>query len=129
MTRYDGETEMLTDFLRSVQTQQTQDAAREANPRRVAAGRRNRCKRGPLTDEGRERLRAAARENRPWEHSTGPRTEMGKLIVSSNGKIRQMGEFSRRELKIIEQELMLEFQKICESRRRIISELEVSQCR
>jgi len=36
------------------------------NPRRQQAGRVNRLKRGPLTPEGRERLRQAALTNRPW---------------------------------------------------------------
>ena len=36
------------------------------NPRRVAAGRRNRAKRQGVTPEGRERLREAATLNRPW---------------------------------------------------------------
>lgn len=39
------------------------------NPRRVAAGRRNRARRGELTPEGRERLRQAALRSRPWEYS------------------------------------------------------------
>ena len=44
------------------------------NPRRVAAGRANRQKRGPLTEAGRQRLRAAALMHKAWEYSTGPTT-------------------------------------------------------
>lgn len=52
--------------------------------KRQQAGRANRRKRKGLTDEGRERLRAAALERRPWEHSTGPRTVEGKAIARGN---------------------------------------------
>jgi hypothetical protein len=69
------------------------------NPRRVAAGKANRCKRGPLTEEGRQRLRAAALKNKPWLHSTGPRTPKGKVQVALNGKRRQLGPRSVREVK------------------------------
>ena len=68
------------------------------NPRRVAAGRRNRLRRKGLTPEGRERLRLAAVANRPWIHSTGPRTAAGKARVALNGKKRiQLGHLSVRE--------------------------------
>lgn len=69
------------------------------NPRRVAAGRANRAKRKGLTVAGRERLRLAVSVNRPWEHSTGPRTPAGKAQASANGKVRQVGPFSVRELR------------------------------
>ena len=71
------------------------------NPRRVAAGRLNRRKRGPLTPEGRERLRQAALANRPWEHATGPRTAEGKARAAANGKVRQKGECSVREVRAL----------------------------
>ena len=64
------------------------------NPRRVAAGKLNRRKRGPLSPEGRERLRQAALANRPWLASTGPRTPEGKARAARNGKARQKGEQS-----------------------------------
>lgn len=118
----DYTTEMLSDFLRDAEAQLARDAARGANPRRVAAGRLNRAKRGPLTESGRERLRAAALAKRPWEHSTGPRTDVGKIKSSSNGKLRQMGEFSRRELRNIEHELLSEFVQIMGARMRITAE-------
>jgi hypothetical protein len=69
------------------------------NPRRVAAGRLNRARRGPLTPEGRERLRQAALRNRPWEHSTGPRTLAGRAQSIINGKRRQRGPKSVREIR------------------------------
>ena len=66
------------------------------NAKRVAAGRRNRQKRGPLTPEGREKLRQAALKNRPWEKSTGPRTAEGKARSAANGqKGRQPGKKRR----------------------------------
>ncbi len=68
------------------------------NPKRVAAGRLNRAKRGPLTDRGRERLRQSALVNRPWRFSTGPRTDAGKDQARTNGRKRQKGEQSVREL-------------------------------
>src|SRR5258706_16479795 len=67
------------------------------SPARVAAGRRNRQLRGPLTELGRRRLREAAQLHKPWEHSTGPRTEAGKAAVVANGRIRQKGELSARQ--------------------------------
>jgi len=70
-----------------------------ANPRRVAAGRRNRALRGPLSPDGRDRLREAALANRPWRFSTGPRSVAGKLRVAENGRGRQVGEPSAREVR------------------------------
>ena len=69
------------------------------NPRRVAAGRLNRGKRGPLTPEGRERLRQAALAGRPWRFATGPKTAAGKARVAENGKRRLGGELSAREVR------------------------------
>jgi hypothetical protein len=69
------------------------------NPRRVAAGKANRKKRGPLTEAGRESLRAAAIRNRPWERSTGPRTTEGKAQAVINGKPRQTEPRSAREVR------------------------------
>jgi hypothetical protein len=65
----------------------------------VAAGRLNRLKRGPLTPEGRERLRQAALAKQPWQHSTGPRTAAGKACAVANGKRRQTSERSVREVR------------------------------
>ena len=73
--------------------------AHRPNPKRVAAGRLNRSKRKGLTPQGRERLRQAALANRPWEFSTGPRTPEGKARVALNGKARQKGPVSVRQLR------------------------------
>ena len=69
------------------------------NPKRVAAGRRNRQRRGELTPSGRERLRKAALGNQPWRQATGPRTDAGKARAAANGKRRQLGGLSVRELR------------------------------
>ena len=68
------------------------------NPKRVRAGRLNQRKRKGITAEGRRRLREAAHRNRPWQHSTGPKTAAGKLRASQNGRFRQTDDISRREL-------------------------------
>jgi hypothetical protein len=52
-----------------------------------------------LTPDGRERLRAAALANRPWLHSSGPKTTEGKRASAANGKARQRGPVSVRELR------------------------------
>ena len=70
------------------------------NPRRVAAGKLNREKRKGLTADGRERLRQAALRGKPWEHATGPRTTEGKAKAARNGKARQLGPVSVRELRV-----------------------------
>ena len=69
------------------------------SPRRVRAGRLNRQKRGPLTPEGKQRLCEAAQRHRPWEHATGPRTPAGKARAARNGKQRQCGPRSVREIR------------------------------
>jgi len=69
------------------------------NPRRVAAGRRNRAKRRGLTAAGRAKLRETALANKPWEKTTGPRTPEGKKKVALNGKRRQRGPLSEAELR------------------------------
>jgi hypothetical protein len=68
------------------------------NPRRVAAGRRNWAKRKGLTDAGREKLRQTALKHQSWRFSTGPRTPEGKAKVALNGKKRQKGTMSVREI-------------------------------
>jgi hypothetical protein len=50
----------------------------------IEANRRNWSLRRGLTPEGRERLRAAAFRLRPWEHSTGPRTDAGRRRSREN---------------------------------------------
>jgi hypothetical protein len=69
------------------------------NPRRVEAGRQNRMKRKGLTEEGRQRLRQSALRHRPWEHASGPRTAQGKSQAAKNGKKRQCGPLSVREVR------------------------------
>jgi hypothetical protein len=73
--------------------------AKSPNPRRVAAGLRNRALRKGLTEAGRRRLQEAARENKPWLHSTGPRSAAGKAQCVRNGKKRQLGPLSVREVR------------------------------
>lgn len=75
------------------------EEVRAPSPRRVAAGRRNRLLRKGLTPLGREKLRQAARKNRPWIHATGPRTPVGKARVALNGKRFQRGSLSYSELR------------------------------
>ena len=70
-----------------------------SNPKRVLAGRINRMKRGPLSLESRHRIRDAINKNKPWQQSTGPRTVAGKAIVARNGKVRQIGPRSIREIR------------------------------
>jgi hypothetical protein len=69
------------------------------NPKRVAAGRVNRMLRKGLTPEGRSRLRESIRRTQPWLRATGPRTEAGKRRASENGRARQRGERSVRQLR------------------------------
>ena len=47
----------------------------------------------------RERVRLAALRHCPWKHSTGPRSATGKDQARANGKLRQKGLQSVRELK------------------------------
>ena len=71
----------------------------DPNPRRVQAGTINRQKRQYVTEEGRERLRQNAIQHQPWTASTGPRTEAGKVRSAANGKIRQRGSISVRQMR------------------------------
>jgi len=52
-----------------------------------------------VTAEGRERLRQAAFANKPWQHSTGPKSVQGKTKAALNSKARQAGESSAREVR------------------------------
>src|SRR3954462_7223030 len=69
------------------------------SPKRVAAGKRNRALRKGLTEEGRQRLREAALLHKPWTHATGPRTPAGKARSAANGRVRQLGPRSIREIR------------------------------
>ena len=75
------------------------DTPQQPNPNRVKAGRLNRQKRKGLTPEGREKLRQAALAFQPWQHATGPTTPEGKAKAAQNGKVRQKGPRSVREIK------------------------------
>jgi len=70
-----------------------------SNPRRVAAGRLNRSKRGPLTEEVRQRLGAAALRRQPGRRATGPRTLQGKTRSANKGRSRQAGPKSLRQVR------------------------------
>jgi hypothetical protein len=74
------------------------DGPTAPNPRRVAAGERNRTKRRGLTAEGREKLRQSALAARPWQYATGPRTPEGKARAAQNGKARQTADVSTRAI-------------------------------
>ena len=69
------------------------------DPKRVLVGRQNRMKWKGLTPQGREKLRQSALLHQPWRYSTGPRTPTGKAKVALNGKRRQLGIRSVREIK------------------------------
>jgi hypothetical protein len=75
------------------------DCAATPNPRRQAAGRANRAKRGPLTPAGRKRLRASIRRTQPWRQTRGPITPAGKVRSAANGKVRQKGPLSTRAVR------------------------------
>lgn len=51
-----------------------------------------------VTPEAIAKWRAAALKNQPWKHSTGPKTAEGKAQAARNGKTRQLGNYSYREL-------------------------------
>jgi hypothetical protein len=70
------------------------------NPRRILAGRRNGALRGPLSEAGRQRLRAAALLGRPWRWARGPRSAAGKRRAAANGKLRQTDALSVREVRV-----------------------------
>ena len=71
----------------------------QPNPRRVAAGRANRAKRGPLTAAGRALLQVAALRTKPWKHATGPKTPAGKRQAALNGRTRQIDTLSIRQMR------------------------------
>jgi hypothetical protein len=60
-------------------------SSRTPDPRRSEINRRNRQSRRGFSPEGREKVCAAIRANRPWEPSTGPRTREGKARAARNG--------------------------------------------
>ena len=66
---------------------------------RVLAGQKNWLLRGPLTEQGRQRLREAALRNEPWRSSTGPRTHDGKATAALNGHCHRSDPSSQRQLR------------------------------
>lgn len=60
--------------------------------------RRSDARRRKFSPEGLERLRAAALANRPWLRTRGPTSPDGKARAAKNGRYRQRGEKSRREM-------------------------------
>ena len=56
-------------------------------------------KRKGLTPEGREKLRQAALATQPWKLTKGPTTPEGKARSAANGKKRQLGPRSVREIR------------------------------
>jgi hypothetical protein len=78
---------------------QPSPGCKSPNPRRVAAGRRNRAKRKGLSSGGRMRLQLAALVQQPWLHSTGPRTPEGKARSAQNSRKRQLGPKSVRQVR------------------------------
>jgi hypothetical protein len=69
------------------------------NPRCSEHKRRIHRKLSLLSPERLERLRASAKVHRAWEKSTGPRTIQGRFRSAQNGRVRQRGELSVRELR------------------------------
>lgn len=92
-----------------------------SNPKRVEAGRKNRMKRGPLSLESRNRIRVAINKNKPWQRSTGPQTPAGKAKVARNGKTRQIGPRSIREIRADLCEIMCLIEVIRKSRRAVLN--------
>jgi hypothetical protein len=89
------------------------------SPARVAAGKRNRQFRGALTDDGREKLREAARRHQPWKFSTGPRTPAGKARVALNGRARQKGKYSVRQKRALTAEASALINRMAALRRQL----------
>jgi hypothetical protein len=77
----------------------TPSRAHVKNPKRVAAGKRNRALWRGLTEAGRRRLRESALRHRPWRFATGPRTPEGKARAAANAKRCQLGPRSVREVR------------------------------
>ena len=87
------------------------------NPKRVAAGRRNREKRLGLSEAGRQALRVTALRHKPWRFATGPKTAAGRARVALNGKVRQLGPKSGREVKKDLAEISQLLQELAATRR------------
>ena len=75
-------------------------ALKTKNPRRVAAGLNNGLKRRPWNEQDRRRLREQCLSRRPWEQSTGPRTEEGKYRSRANGSLHRLNPESVRQIQM-----------------------------
>ena len=84
---------------RRAQRRLANDAAPKADSKLASKVCGGTCREHDNGPEGRERLRESALRDRPWLHSTGPRTPDGKARVALNGKARQKGRLSVRELR------------------------------
>jgi hypothetical protein len=90
------------------------------NPKRVTAGRINRQKR-KLTEAGRQRLREAAMNNKPWDYATGPRTDAGKAKSAQNGW-RQEADISFRRLREKLRDVQRSADELAELRRKMLGD-------
>ncbi len=97
--------------------------AKPKNPRRQAAGKRNQALRRGLSEAGRDRLREAVLNHRPWELSTGPRSVAGKAIAAANGKRRQKGRYSVRELRQYRRALEASLAPLNQARQTVLATL------
>ena len=97
--------------------------AKPKNPRRQAAGKRNQTLRRGLSEAGRDRLREATLSHRPWELSTGPRSVAGKAIAAANGKRRQKGRYSVRELRQFRMALEARLEPLKQARQTVLAAL------
>lgn len=59
------------------------------NPKRIAAGKRNRAKAGPASEATRQKLRDAIFAHKPWLRSTGPKSCEGKARTAKNALRKQ----------------------------------------
>lgn len=89
---------------------------------RSATAKQNRSKRKGITPEGREKLRERALRNQPWKFPTGPRTAAGKARVALNGKVRQIGPRSLRELQADVADLRAMGELLRESRQAVLGQ-------
>ena len=69
-----------------------------------------------FTAAGLEKLRQAALRNQPWKKTTGPRSARGRAQMVINGKRRQLGERSVREVKadVAELNYLLQHMDTCQ---------------
>ena len=70
-------------------------------------------------------MRLAALANRPWEHSTGPRTPEGKSRSAANVKIRWAGLGSACEVKALVSGADELLARLVEARKLILERLEM----